>query len=208
MKNCKHCNKECSKFGLTNHEKYCESNLDRKSRKGVDNPMYGKKGKGSNQFIKAKKEGRKIEVSSETRNKISSSFKGKKLSEAHKKAISESMKKAVINNPESYSSSNVNGRIKKVEYKGIILDSKWEETFAIWLDENNITWERPTSGFEYEWNGIRIYYPDFYLPELDLYIEVKGYVRERDIAKWSSLNNLRVVKRKDISNIEKGIFKL
>lgn len=209
MKECKYCKKEFSIYGLKNHEIYCKHNPDRKSRSGKNNPNFGNKGKkSSNQFIKAKNEGITIKTSEETKKKISEKIKGRKLTEAHKNAISKSMKRVVIEKPESYSSSNVNGRVNKVNYKGIILDSEWERIFAIWLDEKEIKWERPLTGFKYQWEGERIYYPDFYLPEYDLYIEVKGYTRERDIAKWRSLNNLKVIKRKDINKIKKGEFKL
>lgn len=119
------------------------------------------------------------------------------------------MQKAVRLHPDSYSSSNVNGRVKKVEYKGVLLDSQWEVDLAIWLDQNGIIWERPNKGFEYDYKGKKhIYYPDFYLPQLNIYVEVKGYKREKDEYKWKSLNNLIVVKRKEIEDIHLNKFNL
>lgn len=55
-------------------------------------------------------------------------------------------------------------------------------------------------------NGSRTYFPDFYLPESDMWIEVKGYETERDIAKWESMinvhkKNLNIVKSKEIKNL-------
>lgn len=200
MEICTHCNKEYSKFGLKNHEMYCEANPNRKTRNGKANPNYGKKGK--NQYNYG------AMISEETKHKISQKSKGRKLTETHKNAISEGMKKAVSEKPESYSSSNVNGRVKKVEHNNVLLDSEWEKIFAKWLDENDIKWERPTIGFKYKWEGERLYYPDFYLPDYDLYIEVKGYVRERDYAKWKCVENLKVIKKKDINNIKRNNFKL
>lgn len=126
-----------------------------------------------------------------------------------KEKISEGMQKAVRLHPESYSSSNVNGRVKKVVYKNITLDSQWEVDFAIWLDENKIIWERPNKGFEYNYKDKKhIYYPDFYLPQLDIYVEVKGYKREKDEYKWKSLNNLIVLLSKDIKKIKDRTFDL
>lgn len=207
--NCIYCKKELNPKGLS-HQAYCKENPNRKiiDRKGDKNPMYGKKGKGSNQYIKAKKEGRTIEVSVETREKISIANKGRTYSDEHKKRMSDAMKKAVRENPGSYSGSNVNGRSKKSEYKGFMMDSSWELEFAKWCDTENIKWIKPENGFEYEWNGKRIYYPDFYLPELDVYIEVKGYQRDRDLAKWKSLDNLVVIKLNEIKKIKEGNFKL
>lgn len=50
-------------------------------------------------------------------------------------------------------------------------------------------------------NGIgdRTYYPDFYLPQDDLFIEVKGYETERDRAKWRDFPlKLKVIRKSDI----------
>ena len=67
--------------------------------------------------------------------------------------------------------------------------------------------ERPNKGFNYTWNGNRTYFPDFYLPSLNLYVEVKGYETERDTAKWSQFpKKLFVIKAKEIKEIRKGIF--
>lgn len=119
------------------------------------------------------------------------------------------MQKAVRLYPDSYSSSNVNGRVKKVKYKDILLDSQWEVDFAIWLDKNGIIWERPNTGFEYDYKDKKhIYYPDFYLPQLDIYVEVKGYKRERDEYKWKSLTNLLIIKHKEIKDIRLNKFNL
>ena len=60
----------------------------------------------------------------------------------------------------------------------VLMDSTWEVMMATRLDELEIIWERdPNMKLEYRTRGgrKRNYIPDFYLPELDLYIEVKGY---------------------------------
>lgn len=44
MFNCQYCGKACNKFGLKNHETYCNANPNKKSRKGKNNPSFGKKG--------------------------------------------------------------------------------------------------------------------------------------------------------------------
>lgn len=49
------------------------------------------------------------------------------------------------------------------------------------------------------------YTPDFYLPDLDLYIEVKGYETDKDRSKWSQFtNNLEVWNKSKL--IELGIL--
>jgi hypothetical protein len=63
-------------------------------------------------------------------------------------------------------------------YNNIWMDSSWELMFAKKLDEDNIEWTRDNSKyFEYSDLGgkCKKYYPDFYIPEKDLYVEIKGY---------------------------------
>jgi hypothetical protein len=115
------------------------------------------------------------------------------------------MMDAVIKYPESYSASNINGRTKKILYNGFIMDGSWELEVAKWLDNNKIKWTKKIKGFEYEWNGKRIYYPDFYLLVYNVYLEVKGYERERDKAKWKAVDNLIVLKKREINMIKNNI---
>lgn len=90
-----------------------------------------------------------------------------------------------------------------------MLDSQWEVDLAIWLDQNGIIWERPNKGFEYVYEDKKhIYYPDFYLLQLDVYVEVKGFEREKDKYKWEALNNLIVIKSKEIEDIHLNKFNL
>lgn len=68
-------------------------------------------------------------------------------------------------------------RLKKgvVNYKGVTLDSSWELLLAKKLDEMNINWIRPQP---IKWvdkdNKIRNYFPDFYLPDYNLYLDPKN----------------------------------
>jgi len=58
------------------------------------------------------------------------------------------------------------------------MDSTWEVAMAKKLDELGVKWARDES-LVLEYRTIRgrkrRYIPDFFLPEYDLYIEVKGY---------------------------------
>lgn len=215
MYNCKYCNKECkNKNSLAQHEIRCRLNPN----KIAIQPNFSKYNEklrlglvtkiNTNQYVKAKNLGLpKPEISEETKEKFAKIWRGRKHTEESKQKISSSMKRVVRERPESYSASNVNGRVKKVEYNGIIFDSSWEVIVAKFLDDNNIIWERPKNGFEYIWeNGTHLYYPDFYIPSMDLYIEVKGYKRSRDEYKWKSVSNLIVIKRKEINAINKGLY--
>jgi hypothetical protein len=129
-----------------------------------------------------------------------------KMSEEKRKQISEMMKKRIAENPEAFMGGR-RGRVKQVIMDGIKLQGKWEVEFYKWAKINGLNPQRCTRGFPYEWNGSRTYFPDFYLPNLDLYIEVKGYERERDLAKWSQFpEKLIVLKKQEIEEIKKGTF--
>lgn len=205
---CKFCEKNCKNYNsLINHERLCKENPNR--QEVVSNFIeYNKKRKdlgikGTNQYTKAKLLGLpKPVMSDETRKKLSESSKNRKYTEEQKKKHSESMKRAVENHPNSYTKNNVVGRVKNIIYNGIKLKGKWEVIVAKWLDLNNIKWEHETKSFDYEWNGIRKYYPDFYLPEFDLFIEVKGYETERDRCKWKDISNLIILKLDEIKKIK------
>jgi predicted nuclease of restriction endonuclease-like RecB superfamily len=73
--------------------------------------------------------------------------------------------------------------IKKAEYKKsdgtiVSMDSSWEVRCAERLDELGVKWERSEDMkllYIDKKAKTRNYIPDFYLPEYDIYLEVKGY---------------------------------
>jgi len=210
MYKCDKCNKEFkTQQGLNSHKGW-HNIPNRKSNfmeynKNVKNGILKKYN--TNQFIKAKNEGKIILVSSETKKKLSDKAKEQKWDEERRIKHSISMKNAVKNNPESYSANNVSGRTKTIKYKNTLLKGSWELLVAKWLDENNIKWTNKIDGIHYEWCGsTHLYFPDFYLIELNKYIEVKGYERERDRCKWGVLENLIVIKKKEIKMIKEKCF--
>jgi hypothetical protein len=118
------------------------------------------------------------------------------------------MRQAVLNNPDSYTANNVSGRTPIILHNGFKLKGSWEVAVAKWLDNQYIEWTNIIDGIEYEWNGsTHLYYPDFYLPTVGRYIEVKGYERPRDLAKWSVVSGLIVLKQPEIVKIRKGTLK-
>lgn len=120
---------------------------------------------------------------------------------------SQSMKRAVENNPESYTSSN-RGRTKQIVVDGIKFQGQWEVDFYLWAKAEGLNPKRPAESFSYEWNGTRSYFPDFYLPTLDLYVEVKGYETDRDRSKWSQFpKNLFIIKEAEIKQIRANSFR-
>lgn len=91
----------------------------------------------------------------------------------------------------------------KHEKREVWLDSSWEVAYAEYLDKNNTKWIRNEKRFDYNFKGGTYkYIPDFYLPDKNLYVEVKGMVKERDKFKWGDFpHKLKVLKRKQLKNL-------
>lgn len=207
---CSKCNREFDSFNkLNGHKSFCGKE---RNHSGINNPNYGKKGK--NQYIKAREEGREFIPSKkeiEGRRKTSIARNKKRWDNPRaRENFSKAIQKAIKRNPEAYSASNVCGRTKLYEAidsfgNDTKLNGKWELLVADFLNKNGINWTNKIKPFEYEWQDkIHLYFPDFYLPDFDKYVEVKGYERERDRAKWKSVKNLLVLKRKEIKEIQNG----
>lgn len=59
------------------------------------------------------------------------------------------------------------------EYHGARFRSRLEARWAVFFDELGIEWEYEAEGFELKFVGW--YLPDFYLPKLDMFVEVKAH---------------------------------
>ena len=163
------------------------------ANKGKNNPMYGKQGAmyGRNHTEETKKRISEAKLgknlTKEHRQSISLSHIGKKLSEEHRVNISKA---------NSGKNNGMFGKIAKhgkgAYYKEIYMRSSWEVAYAKYLDKNNIKWEYESKVFDL---GNATYIPDFYLPEQDLYIEIKGWWRDDAKKKF----DLFKIKYKDIN---------
>jgi len=195
--NCKYCGKECkNNNSLHNHERLCKENPNRQFTYFAISD-YNKIRIPSNQFIKAKNEGKIFEVSKETREKIGKIWKGKKHSNETKQLIQNTVSKNISNNNWHTCFT------KQIKYKNEYFDSTWEVLFVQYLEIKNIKWIRPKNYFEYKWeNSIHRYYPDIYLPDYNLYIEIKGLPSDRDYCKWEQFTeNLDIYDSYDLYNL-------
>lgn len=69
----------------------------------------------------------------------------------------------------------------KEQQKDVLLESSWEVEIAKLLDSNNIKWIRPRPLEWFDGCKKRFYYPDFYLPEQNMYLDPKNpFCMERD----------------------------
>ena len=130
-----------------------------------------------------------IEKSSKAKEKLREShigdknhFFGKKHTKESIKKMSESTLKKVKRGKESHLYGKIyHPKVIKYEKNGIIFwfKSSWELKVAEYLSSNNINWEYESNKFEMVLeNKETTYTPDFYLPETNTFIEVKGYWRD------------------------------
>ena len=92
-------------------------------------------------------------------------------------------------------------------YQGHLMDSGAELYFAKLLDSNGIKWIKNDYNWKKKYPYKKVnekwyfYYPDFYLPQLNLWIEIKGkrYKREDDCKRYSSVKNHKLVMSDEIS---------
>ena len=82
----------------------------------------------------------------------------------------------------------------------------WEEKVALFLNSHAIMWTSGLYRFEYKdmQNNIRTYMPDFYLPDFNLFLEVKGFETDKDRCKWSQFpHTLLILKQSEIEDLDK-----
>src|SRR6185437_7847477 len=188
--NCKFCSKECKNANsLRNHERCCRDNPNRNYKNG----MLGKKG--ANHYSKMRERGETPKRSLqeiEKRKRLYTEEWRSNMGKSVKNTILRKIEEGTWHFPKS-----------KLTYSGESFQSSWEVEYAKYLDGNNIPWERNKRGFTYFYKGKeRKYIPDFYLPTIQQYIEIKGYESSLDRIKWSQFEHpLKVLKRKDLETL-------
>lgn len=170
---CPYCGKSFSKYGIHHHINFIHLN--------VKNAMKGSKA--WNKGLTAKNNSIVEKYSTTLRKRfkdeeIVSSFKGRHHTLKTKEVIS---KKLSINNR--------GGRCKWFLVNGQKVQGTWERDIAQKLTELGIEWEKIKLGnmsIPYEMEGKKRYYtPDFYLPDFNIFLEVKGFWWGRDREKMN-----------------------
>ena len=102
-----------------------------------------------------------------------------------------------------------------VEGTAVAMDRTWEVACARRLDELGIKWIRnPSLKLKYITRGRRVrnYIPDFYLPDNDVYIEVKGYWTDaarhkmKDVQKRNPVKIIILESLAEIASLETKII--
>jgi hypothetical protein len=85
------------------------------------------------------------------------------------------------------------GQYYRGKHGKIWMRSTWEVGYAEWMDRKGIDWEYEPVHFRVgkgPWQG-ETYTPDFYLPEKDLWLDVKGYLSKENAAKIKAFRKRR-----------------
>ena len=166
---CKFCGKVCKNANsLRSHERLCKENPERQESSWV---KFNKKRGAWNKGLTKETDERLRKRSKTFSERYKGTDEGKRIfshpqSEAHKQKM---RKIAFERHWGGWHTS------KTVEYNGTNLDSTYEVEVAKELDENQVKWERPTYFLWEDSKGVKHrYYPDFYLPEYNVYLDPKN----------------------------------
>lgn len=176
---CQHCRSQRkSRNSLLAHEVTCPSNPVRKYKNGMTGKTAWNKG-----------------LTKETNESVAASANKLKGRPGRPKTLEEKQHLSKIAKKNGLGGYRPHPN-KGIRYKDIWFDSSWEVAVAKSLDEHNIKWVRPKSGFVWNDNNNK-YYPDFYLPDYDVYLDPKNpYLMKKDqekISEASKRNNIKVI---------------
>lgn len=96
---------------------------------------------------------------------------------------------------------------RRGKFNGILFDSTYELAFYVYCKDNCIQCIRNTEvSFPYTYkNEVHYYYPDFYIPSINTYIEIKGREAELDRIKIQSVREqgvqIKMLKKDDLQEV-------
>lgn len=172
---CKHCGEDFSEKLLTSsglmasHVKWCYENPKRE------------------EYVSGLVEARKNITSSDreiANEKVKIAHSNGAYKDASSKGIETKRKNGTLGHTEASKNlirekalASKHRRLRKgiIEYNGILLESSWELSLAKRLDELKVKWIRPEPIPWIDNEGVtHNYFPDFYLPEYDIYLDPKN----------------------------------
>lgn len=208
---CNLCSKEFpSKNSLKRHE--IQEHGRQKHAKGVD----GWKNEPGRWEAANKKAGETLKRKYAS-GELKPTWLGRHLTNETREKISKSRIKFMLNHEDTgrrpsvkwYKVSNING-------ENFSQQGTWERDFALWLNSKGILWiKRKVLNYITEDGIHRMYIPDFYLPELNVYVEIKGLFNEDDkqkmkcVVKSNPKERIYFIHgRKTLQGIIKGLLDL
>ena len=193
----KHWDEETKKRISESHKGICHTNTPETRKKiseshlGEKNPFYGHK------------------HSDKTKLKISQKGKGRKVSIETRKILSDKRKQYLSEHPTSLiKNMRSNGKwYTRLDGSKIWLRSSYEIRVAIMLDKLSIDWIYEPKAFIINNNNVT-YRPDFYLPSLDVWWEIKGWMDDNSVYKINNFidtypeHRIRILKEDEIKKLE------
>jgi hypothetical protein len=182
---CKECKKEITRHSKSELCKSCSLKhlyyIGVLNHKGKNNPMSGKKRPEWSYYLINNNHSTKVEIAK----KISNALKGKH------------------NSPKTEFKKGVSIPFSKLlYYKNILMRSSWEVKYAQYLDSKKIKWQYEPEIFDL---GFTTYRPDFYLPENNTYIEIKGrWIRDAKLKTnlFKTKHNLIILEKLDLKKLQ------
>jgi len=163
-----------------------------KARKGIPSPMKGKT------YDKVKFKSQYTGICKTCKVEFTS----------HKKRKTCSRKCQIIASTQNRSYQNGSRKAfwyyNPYEQKNVLLESSWEKEIAEYLIACGIVWVRPSpiSWVDKE-NKSRLYYPDFFLPEHNIYLDPKNpYCMKQDIEKMANISKQVVLYYGSLNHIK------
>ena len=207
---CPYCGKEFTRNGICSHI-ICVHTEEGKHRVEVNKKLHSIRQKGHKAWNKGLTKDTDVRIFNLTE-KGKETKKGRVYKYSHteeeRKEISKAMKLAVLKHPDSFRGIYNGGKVKVYTFNGEKVRGLWELDVAKYFYDNNIKYHVNKKGFPYIYKGEQhLYFPDFYLDDLDVYIEVKGFETEKDYYKWKDFpETLLIFREKEIQKIRKGVF--
>lgn len=181
-KNCRNCsNKAIAKNDVSRKKR--SDGMKEKYRTGYTHPLQGKK-RSQSTIDKMRKSRIGLKCSDELKKHFSEKysgsgnpFYGKRHSEENIKKMSEIQKRTAKRGKDcNFYGKRFYAKKKSLFYRDIFFRSSWELKYAMYLDQNSIAWIYEPEAFDLiVENKECTYTPDFYLPESQQYIEIKGF---------------------------------
>jgi len=116
----------------------------------------------------------------------------------------------ILNDPIIKQKSLNNRKYNRIDAYGVSFRSNYEYRFATILNKLKIEWKYEPQFFRLKSFDNKIYFPDFYLPQYDIWIEVKGYFTEIAKKKFESFKidypniNIKIIYLQELQQIENG----
>ena len=207
---CQFCGKECkNRNSLCNHERLCKLNPNRQLTKYEKyGPIDGFNNKGRTAWNSGltKETDNRVKKISESEKIYYETHDGTFLGKSH---TEEAKIKISMSSQDRCKKlgTNLCGKGKRGIYKGILCQSSLELAWVLYQIDKGVNFVRNTRYFYYSFDGeTKLYYPDFYLPEIDTYVEVKGYYDKKSQAKVEQFKgNIIVLQLNDMKPILKYV---